>query len=156
MGHIIFYWHRRLALCNFLTTTGAINLPPLIRVDETIDSWSVLARILLTGPAVWFTWFVARQYSHTMRLIEDYAFKEASALAFVGYKREMGEDEDMIKLLRETAIKNFGASPTRMLSVSEPSSPMHELIDKAFQKGGLEKVIEVLKAINPINNSKIK
>ncbi|MBM4206912.1 MAG: hypothetical protein FJ190_02470 [Gammaproteobacteria bacterium] len=138
----------------FLTTTGFINLVPLIKADGTMDSWGVLVRILLTGPAIWFTWFVARQYGHTMRLIEDYAFKEASALAFVGYKREMGEDLEMIKLLRETAIKNFGAAPTRMLSISEPSSPVHELVDKALQeKGGLEKVTEFLKTIVSSKNS---
>jgi len=132
----------------FLTTTGLINLTPLIKADGTIDAWSVIARILLTGPTVWFTWFVARQYAHTMRLIEDYAFKEASALAFVSYKREMGEDEEMIKLLREIAIKNFGSPPTRMLSVSEPLSPLHELVDKALQnEGGLEKVTEFLKTL---------
>jgi hypothetical protein len=137
----------------FLTTTGFINLVPLIKADGTMDSWGVLARILLTGPAVWFTWFVARQYGHTMRLIEDYAFKEASALAFVGYKREMGQDEEMIKLLRETAIKNFGAPPTRMLSVSEPSSPLHELVDKALRdKGGLEKITEFLKTLTSSKN----
>ncbi len=138
----------------FLTTTGFINLVPLIKTDGTMDSWGVLARILLTGPAVWFTWFVARQYGHTMRLIEDYAFKEASALAFVGYKREMGEDEEMIKLLRETAIKSFGTPPTRMLSVSEPSSPLHELVDKALEdKGGLEKITEFLRTLTSSKNS---
>jgi hypothetical protein len=134
------------------TTTGFIPLTPLLNTQGQIDSWSVVARVLITGPAIWFTWFAGRQYSHTMRLIEDYAFKEASALAFVGYKREMGEDAEMIKLLRETAIKNFGSPPTRMLSVSEPSSPLHELVDKALNKGGFEKVIEILKAINPIKN----
>lgn len=138
----------------FLTTTGYINLTPLIKADGTIDAWSVLARILLTGPAIWFTWFVARQYSHTMRLIEDYAFKEASALAFVGYKREMGEDAEMIKLLRETAIRNFGSPPTRMLSISEPSSPLHELIDSTLHKGKIDKLIEILKALNPIKETK--
>jgi len=137
-----------------LTLTGVINLTPIIREDGTIDAWSVMARILFSGPIIWFTWFVARQYSHTMRLIEDYAFKEASALAFVGYKREMGEDLEMIKLLRENAIKNFGSSPTRMLSVSEPSSPLHELVDNALHKGGFEKAIELLKVLNPVKESK--
>jgi hypothetical protein len=136
------------------TTTGFIPLTPILNTQGQIDSWSVAARVLITGPAIWFTWFAGRQYGHTMRLIEDYAFKEASALAFVGYKREMEADIEMIKLLRETAIKNFGSPPTRMLSVSEPSSPLHELVDKAFNKGGFEKVIEILKAVNPIKNPK--
>lgn len=136
-----------------LTSVGVLNLPPILKTDRNIDAWSVVARVLITGPIVWLTWFVARQYSHTLRLIEDYAFKEASALAFVGYKREMSEDEEMIKLLRETAIKNFGSPPTRMLSVKEPSSPLHEMIDNALRKGNLDKVIELIKAAKNNSNS---
>ena len=83
----------------YLTTSGHLKFTPLINSAGAIDAWGVLARVLVTGPAVWFTWFAAKQYGHTMRLIEDYAFKEASALAFVGYKREMGEDAEMIKLV---------------------------------------------------------
>jgi type I restriction-modification system DNA methylase subunit len=86
-------------------------------------------------------------------LIEDYAFKEASALAFVGYKREMGEVEEMLKLLRETAFKNFGASPTRMLSKSEPSSPLHELVDKALENQGIfDKLLQLFKALKSVKN----
>jgi hypothetical protein len=65
----------------------------------------------------------------------------------------MGEDEEMLKLLRETAIKNFGASPTRMLSKSDPSSPVHELVDKALENQGVfEKLIQLFKALKPEKN----
>ncbi|WP_394751815.1 hypothetical protein [Crenothrix sp.] len=156
------YWVRAffigitlLILGALLTTTDYLKLQPLINENGLVDAWGILARVLITGPAVWFTWFVARQYGNTMRLIEDYAFKEASALAFIGYRREMEGDEDMIKLLRETAIKNFGSPPTRMLAISEPSSPLHELVDKALHnKGGLEKITELIKSLMPNGTSK--
>lgn len=137
----------------YLTTTGMIGLPALVNSEGKIDIGAIIARIFLAGPAVWYTWFAARQYSHTMRLIEDYAFKEASALAFVGYKREMEDDGEMIKLLRELAIKNFGSSPTRMLNKSEPSSPVHDLVDKALENQGIfDKTIQLLKALKPEKN----
>lgn len=92
-----------------VSIVNVTNFPPLIKSDGFIDPWGVLARLMLTGPTIWFTWFAAKQYGHTLRLIEDYAFKEAAALAFIGYRREMGDDDEMLQLLRETAIKNFGA-----------------------------------------------
>ncbi len=135
------------------TTTGVIHLPALLNAQGQIDGWGIIARVLVTGPAIWFTWFAGRQYGHTMRLVEDYAFKEASALAFVGYKNEMSEDSETMKLLRETAIKNFGASPTRLLSKSEPSSPVHELVDKALDNQGFfDRALELLKVLIPGRN----
>lgn len=132
------------------TTTGYLQIPNLVSEDGKINAWAVIVRVLINGPAVWFTWFAARQYGFTMRLIEDYAFKEASALAFVGYKREMGDDSEMLKLLRESAIKNFSSSPTRMLSKSEPSSPLHELVDKALENQGIfDKLLQLFKALKP-------
>jgi hypothetical protein len=135
------------------TSTGNLELPILINENGQVNPWAAIVRVLITGPAVWFTWFAARQYGFTIRLIEDYAFKEASALAFVGYKREMGDDSEMLKLLRETAIKNFGSSPTRMLSKSDPSSPVHELVDRALENQGIfDKVLQLFKALKPEKN----
>lgn len=98
-----------------VSIVNVTNFPPLIKSDGFIDPWGVLARLMLTGPTIWFTWFAAKQYGHTLRLIEDYAFKEAAALAFIGYRREMGDDDEMLQLLRETAIKNFGAPPNKTI-----------------------------------------
>jgi hypothetical protein len=62
----------------------------------------------------------------------------------------MGDDSEMLKLLRESAIKNFSSSPTRMLSKSEPSSPLHELVDKALENQGIfDKLLQLFKALKP-------
>lgn len=136
----------------FLTATGhvwTITLPALGTSGGTLNLEALIARLVLAGPIIWFTWFAVRQFGMTSRLREDYAFKEATALAFSGYQREMTEDEKMIRLLRELAIKNFGSSPMSMLGKTEPASPVHELLDKALEKAPLEKVIDLLKSVLP-------
>lgn len=127
---------------------GGLSIPPLFQ-DGHAEIGPIVARMVLVGPLIWFTWFSARQYSQTQKLIEDYAFKEASALAFVGYQREMSEDPEMIKLLRESAIKNFGSDPARIFSKADPGSPLHELLDKAIDKGAVDKFVDLIKALKP-------
>jgi hypothetical protein len=123
------------------------HLPAIVR-NGGFDAWGALLRLLLASPIIWFTWFAVRQYGNNVALIEDYAFKEASALAFVGYKKDMQDDIDMVKLLRESAIRNFSYPPSRLISSSEASSPMQELFEKAFQdKGAFDKLISMLKAM---------
>lgn len=128
------------------TQLGTLNLPTIFK-DNIFQVGPFLLRLFFVGPLVWFTWFAARQYGNTTRLIEDYAFKEASALAFVGYQREMSGDGEMIKLLRESAIGNFGSQPIRIFDKADPSSPAHELLSKAIDKGVLEKLIDLVKSL---------
>nr|WKF55890.1 hypothetical protein HUO10_000334 [Paraburkholderia busanensis] len=104
-----------------------------------------LLRFLILAPVVWLTWFAARQYGHTQRLGEDYAFKSAAAHAFVGYKEEMADDGEMLKLLRENAVRNFGANPIRVLSKSEPVTPLNDVFEKLLEKLDPEKLADVLK-----------
>jgi len=104
-----------------------------------------LSHVLVLGPGIWLTWFAARKYGQLSRLAEDYAFKEASALAFVGYRSEMGEDKEMLDLLRRTAIENFGANPVRVLTDDEPASPVHDALVRVLKKTSPDKLAELLK-----------
>jgi len=106
----------------------------------------MLIRFLVLAPIVWLTWFAARQYGHLLRLAEDYAFKEAAAHAFVGYRTEMGEDAEMLHLLREYAITNFGANPVRTLSKNEPATPLNDLLDRTLGKVSPDKLTELITA----------
>lgn len=135
-----------LLLVGIAFALGWLVLPPII-IDSKIELGPILTRLALIGPIVWFTWFSVRSLSTTNRLIEDYAFKEASALAFVGYQREMKDDSEMIKLLRESAIHNFGNQPTRIFEKSDPASPLHDLFAKALDAGGIDKAVELIKAL---------
>jgi len=118
------------------------HLPSIFTVTGDFDHWAFISRILIAGPLIWFTWFSARQFGRNVALIEDYAFKEASALAFVGYKKDMEDDLDMVKLLRESAIHNFANQPSRLITKSEAASPLHDLIERALEDKNFDKVLK--------------
>ncbi len=96
--------------------------------------------------AVFFLWYAIRQRGIYRNLAEDYAFKEATAMQFIGYRNEMIEDEEMLKLLQEISIKNFGANPTRMLVKDEPGTPVHD----AFNAETLEKFTKAFKELKDV------
>lgn len=122
------------------------KLTQLVDENGRAQLGQAIARLLLAGPPIWIAWFAARQYSYAMRLAEDYAFKEAVALAFVGYRNEMGTDAEMLKLLQESAIRTFGHNPARLLGKSNAASPLHDVIEQALDKGSWDKVTDLIKA----------
>lgn len=139
----------------FIGIIGLIAIPTVF-YDKYVEgligpnvpiAWTIVLRGALEAPIVWFTWFAVRQYGHTTRLKEDYAYKEAAAMSFIGYKREMGDDKEMLKLLQESAIRSFGSNPVRVLGKSDPSTPAHDLLEKAIEKGGIDKAVELAKSI---------
>lgn len=126
---------------------GLAELLPLLRAG-TPDSMAVLVRFLVASPLVWFSWFTARQYGHVLRVSEDYAFKEAAAMAFAGYRNEMGADEDMLKLLQESAIRNFGSNPTEMLlKRADAASPLHDALETTLEKLDPKQLIDLITAL---------
>ncbi|MDE2462602.1 MAG: hypothetical protein KGO02_02630 [Alphaproteobacteria bacterium] len=139
-----------------LALVGAFVIPAAL-ADTTHQGPSkyleAITHCLLLAPIVWATWFAARKAGQTMRLAEDYAFKEAAAHSFVGYKREMGDDADMLHLLRQYAIRNFGADPLRVLSDDEAASPLHYVFDKLLQRIDKLKPEEAAKAIGELARS---
>ncbi|WP_446902785.1 hypothetical protein [Burkholderia sp. YIM B11467] len=126
------------------STTSVAAAAASVKASQSNLLFSLL-RFLILAPVVWFTWFAARQYGHSQRLGEDYAFKSAAAHAYVGYKEEMDGDEQMIKMLREYAVKNFGENPIRVLSKNEPASPLHDIFDKILNKSSPDKLIDLIK-----------
>lgn len=110
---------------------GKTYVAHFLAPDSTF-SWEQLPiRLALTAPFIWLGWFSARQHGFTSRLREDYAYKEASAKSFEGYKREAKDvDEEMLKKLLEQAIKNLGDNPIRICDGDgNHPSPTHQLID---------------------------
>lgn len=133
-------------ICGLLAI-GLLELLPLLKTGSP-DPVSVLARFSIASPLVWFTWFAARQYGVVLRVSEDYAFKEAAAMAFVGYRNEMGADAEMLKMLRESAIRNFGANPAEMLlKRADASSPLHDALEHALEKMEPKQVMETLTSL---------
>lgn len=102
-------------------------------------------RLALVSPFIWLGWFSAKQYGYTARLREDYAYKEASAMSFEGYKREAGESSaEMLEKLLEVSINNFSDNPIRIYSgTGNHASPLNELLDKSPDS---KRLMEDLKA----------
>lgn len=127
-----------------LVWLGWAELLPLLKAGSP-DPMAVLVRFLVAGPIIWFAWFAARQYGHVLRISEDYAFKEAAAMAFTGYRDEMGGDAELLKMLQESAIRTFGANPSKMLlKRGDAASPMHELLEKALEKAKPDEIVAAL------------
>lgn len=115
--------------------------PPL--TNEAWLTW-LLSRIAIVSPVIWFTWFAALQYSRAMKLAEDYAFKTAAAKSFYGYRKEVGADEDLLRLLQETSIKNFGSNPLRLLGDHDHGSPTQEIFEKMASKVDKETLVKFI------------
>lgn len=126
-----------------LVVMGVIYLAPLL---ESGKLEQLPSRLALTAPFIWLGWFSAKQYGYTSRLREDYAYKEASAISFEGYKREASlVNPEMLKNLMETAIQNLGDNPIRIYSGhGNHASPLHEILEKSLKD---EKLIDLFKAI---------
>jgi hypothetical protein len=60
-------------------------------VDSTWDGVlrGLAMRLPLVIPLVWLAIYAGRNYMLSLRLEEDYAYKEAISISFEGYKREM-------------------------------------------------------------------
>jgi hypothetical protein len=114
---------------------GVIYLAPILDPKNTMVLEQLPARLALTAPLIWLGWFAAKQYGYISRLREDYAYKEASAKSFEGYKREIGlVNSEMHQKLMDTAIKNLGDNPIRIYSGHENhASPLQEIIEKSLK-----------------------
>jgi hypothetical protein len=51
--------------------------------------WNLAMRLPIVAPLIWLGIYAGRNYMLSLRLEEDYAYKEAISTAFEGYKREM-------------------------------------------------------------------
>ncbi len=135
-----------------ISDSDKLNLPPVI-IDGKFEIWGSIVRLLLSGPIIWLTWFSVKQFNSNVVLIEDYAFKEASAHAFVGYKEDISTDDEMVKLLTESAIKNFSYAPSRLITSNDSASPMHDLFESALKDKGLfDRLVELLRVSKPIKD----
>ena len=134
-----------------LVFMGVTYIAPLLDPKNTFEWQQLPLRLALTAPFIWLGWFSARQHGFTSRLREDYAYKEASAKSFEGYKREAKEvDPEMLKKLLEQAIKNLGDNPIRIYDgKNNHPSPTHELFDSIMKDdksfGKLKKFLSLFK-----------
>lgn len=116
----------RAASITFFTTMGAILALSLFFVlssdanpaNATELLYATLARMPFYLPLIWLALFTSKRRSEYTRLQQEYAHKEALAISFESYKKqiaELGEDSDELsKLLLASAIETiaYNASET--------------------------------------------
>jgi predicted HNH restriction endonuclease len=79
------------ALPSFLAALG-IQIPGHSSDSALSDIWrGLMLRMPIAIPLVWLAIYAGRNYMLSLRLEEEYAYKEAVSTAFEGYKREMTE-----------------------------------------------------------------
>lgn len=71
------------------TVFAYVFLPAIDFKDPKALLAGVLLRLPFLGPFIWFAWYSAVQYGNRLRVQEDYAFKKATAEAFIGYRDHM-------------------------------------------------------------------
>jgi hypothetical protein len=88
----------------------------------------------LAAPGIWIAWLASRRLSVLNRVLTDYEYKSATALAYESYKNEVGQSNnpDLKEQLIVFAIKAFGENPTKYydLSKGEAASPAESWLDR--------------------------
>jgi hypothetical protein len=91
--------------------------------DETWNAaWlSLVLRLPIVFPLVWLGIYAGRNYMMSLRMEEDYAYKEAISIAFEGYKREMetigvdaGDKPSPITILCTNILRAISERPGRI------------------------------------------
>lgn len=107
----------------------------------------IIERLPLAAPAVWLGWFSAIQYGNTLRVQEDYAFKEATSNAFAGYRDHLqfladvstGDGENAAELLAIRTIEILAMNPLRVFQTTDkdasPSSSVKDMFSGVKQPG---------------------
>ena len=110
-----------LALPSFLAAVG-LNLG----AHPADESWSAawrnfVLRLPIIFPVVWLGIYAGRNYMMSLRMEEDYAYKEAISTAFEGYKREMekigvddGDKPTPITILCTNILRAISERPGRI------------------------------------------
>lgn len=131
---------KKLWIGSFIVSVSGLFVTTLVLPDgNTDDIWRhLLNRLPIAGPLIWLGWFSAIQYGNTIRVQEDYAFKEATSKAFAGYKDHMDhmaninldETRTAMTLLAEKTIQILAREPLRIFRKSErDASPTPSLLE---------------------------
>ncbi|MBN8211711.1 MAG: hypothetical protein J0M09_02230 [Xanthomonadales bacterium] len=108
----------------------------------------LLAELPLAIPLVWLGWYSAKRIGAISRLVQDYEYKAATALAFESYKNEvelLGGSGEIAEQLLSTAIKTFGENPVRLTGVDDKNHahPAESLLDSLKDEKIFERVKEI-------------
>lgn len=123
---------------------GAFFILPEIKAAD----WATfLFKLPITAPFIWLAWFSGIQYRQLSNIREDYAFKNATAMAFAGYSKEAAIDPALTKELLQKSIETFSQNPLRLFENDKTKdTPLADLTEKLTRL--VEKIVpELLKRI---------
>lgn len=94
--------------------------------------------LAIAAPGIWIGWVSSRKLGALNRILADYEYKSATALAYESYRKEVddaGNDSLREKLLA-TAIENFGENPTEHYesAKAEPAAPIEAITAKLLER----------------------
>ena len=128
-----------LAVPSFLSAIGWTH--------SSDQSWSaawrsVTLRLPILFPVIWLAIYAGRNYMMSLRMEEDYAYKEAISTAFEGYKREMekiaasdGENPTPLTTLCTNILRAISERPGRIYEGRQKDinlmTEVQELVEKS-------------------------
>jgi hypothetical protein len=126
-------------IVSIVSLAGVAGMVLSVKPATTEELWrQILHRLPLAAPFIWLGWFSAIQYGNTLRVQEDYAFKEATSKAFAGYRDHLEhmstvslkEGETAMTLLAANTVEILSREPLRIFGDTEKdASPSHSLLD---------------------------
>lgn len=128
-----------------------VILPTLKDVKGAEIYVHLLFELPLTAPLIWLGYFSGSRYSYVEKVREDYAFKEATALSFEGFKTEtMGADKDLLSQLLTVSIENFGQNPIRLYDKKTAISPAADVLNSELAKSITEKISDKIPTLEKL------
>jgi len=111
-------------------------IKPIIENPELFNLYTYLARLPIFGALIWLGWFCTKQFGFTSRIMEEYSFKYAIAMAFEGYKKEALEvNPDLLENLLKLTLNSVATSPTSYFETkNNHGTPANEITEEIMKK----------------------
>jgi hypothetical protein len=130
---------------------GFVIFPNLIGKDGANLYQHLLIELPMTIPLIWLGYFSGSRYSYIEKVREDYAFKEATALSFEGFKTETSNvDKELLSKLLSISIENFGQNPIRLYDKKNSVSPASEALNSEIVKSVTDKVLDKIPTVEKL------
>lgn len=152
----------------FYASIGILVIVSLLLTIESFEPWritfskigdwmdvlnSIIYKLPFYAPIVWLAYFASKRRSEYQRLEQEYAHKEALAVSYHSYKKQLEElassDSSILEDLISRTINAISHNASTTLDKNHgDKSPIHEISEKSIEKLG-----ELAENINKIITS---
>jgi hypothetical protein len=141
-----------LAAITGLCSLGAFVIFPNLSGKNGASLYEhLLIELPMTIPLIWLGYFSGSRYSYIEKVREDYAFKEATALSFEGFKTETSNvDKELLSQLLSISIENFGQNPIRLYDKKNSVSPTSDALNSEIVKSVTDKVLDKIPTVEKL------